>query len=74
MERCREVEGSWENGGRRVKAVRFDEYGGVDVLRVVDVPTPTPGPGWVVIAPVAPKTARHETAIRTTPSITRQPM
>src|SRR5215472_16370329 len=49
MERCREVEGSWENGGRRVKAVRFDEYGGVDVLKVVDVPTPAPGPGQVLV-------------------------
>jgi NADPH:quinone reductase-like Zn-dependent oxidoreductase len=32
-----------------VKAVRFDEYGGVDVLRVVDVPTPAPGPGEVLV-------------------------
>src|SRR2546422_8361919 len=32
------------------------------------------GPGSLVIAPVAPKTARHETAIRSTPSMTRQPM
>jgi NADPH:quinone reductase-like Zn-dependent oxidoreductase len=32
-----------------VKAVRFDEYGGVDVLKVVDVPTPAPGPGQVLV-------------------------
>ena len=32
-----------------MKAVRFDEYGGVDVLKVVDVPAPTPGPGQVLV-------------------------
>src|SRR5262249_34717602 len=30
-----------------------------------------PAPRVLVIAPVAPKTARHETAIRSTPSATR---
>jgi len=30
------------------KAVRFDEYGGVDVLNVVEVPRPEPGPGEVL--------------------------
>src|SRR5690242_18838185 len=38
-----------EDGGRRMKAVRFDEYGGVDVLKVVDVPAPAPGPGQVLV-------------------------
>jgi NADPH:quinone reductase-like Zn-dependent oxidoreductase len=32
-----------------VKAVRFDVYGGVDVLKVVDVPRPVPGPGQVLV-------------------------
>ena len=32
-----------------MKAVRFDEYGGPDVLKVADVPTPVPGPGEVLI-------------------------
>ena len=32
-----------------MKAVRFDEYGGVDVLNVVDVPQPVPGPGQVLV-------------------------
>jgi NADPH:quinone reductase-like Zn-dependent oxidoreductase len=32
-----------------VKAVRFDEYGGVDVLKVVDVPRPVPGAGQVLV-------------------------
>jgi NADPH:quinone reductase-like Zn-dependent oxidoreductase len=31
------------------KAVRYDNYGGVDVLNVVDVPRPVPGPGQVVV-------------------------
>ena len=31
------------------KAVRFEEYGGVDVLKVVDVPRPLPGPGQVLV-------------------------
>ena len=31
------------------KAVRFDEYGGVDVLQVRDVPRPVPGPGQVLV-------------------------
>jgi NADPH:quinone reductase-like Zn-dependent oxidoreductase len=32
-----------------VKAVRFDAYGGIDVLKVVDVPRPAPGPGQVLV-------------------------
>jgi NADPH:quinone reductase-like Zn-dependent oxidoreductase len=32
-----------------VKAVRFDEYGGVDVLTVAEVPRPVPGPGQVLV-------------------------
>jgi NADPH:quinone reductase-like Zn-dependent oxidoreductase len=32
-----------------VRAVRFDEYGPVDVLQVVDVPRPIPGPGQVLV-------------------------
>jgi len=32
-----------------MKAVRFDRYGGVDVLNVVDVPTPVPGPGQILV-------------------------
>jgi NADPH:quinone reductase-like Zn-dependent oxidoreductase len=31
------------------KAVRFERYGDVDVLDVVDVPRPVPGPGQVVV-------------------------
>ena len=32
-----------------MKAVRFDEYGDVDVLKVVDVPRLAPGPGQVLV-------------------------
>src|ERR1700749_5319896 len=31
------------------KAVRFDEYGGIDVLKVVEVPQPEPGLGQVLV-------------------------
>lgn len=31
------------------RAVRFDEYGGVDVLQVVEVEPPVPGPGQVLV-------------------------
>jgi NADPH:quinone reductase-like Zn-dependent oxidoreductase len=31
------------------KAVRFGEYGGVEVLNVVEVPMPEPGPGQVLV-------------------------
>jgi NADPH:quinone reductase-like Zn-dependent oxidoreductase len=32
-----------------VKAVRFDRYGGSDVLYIADVPTPVPGEGQVLV-------------------------
>jgi NADPH:quinone reductase-like Zn-dependent oxidoreductase len=31
------------------RAVRFDRYGGIDVLDVVDVPPPVPGPGQLLV-------------------------
>jgi NADPH:quinone reductase-like Zn-dependent oxidoreductase len=31
------------------KAVRFDQYGGIEVLKVVEVPQPEPGPGQVLV-------------------------
>ena len=31
------------------RAVRFDRYGGPEVLYVADVPTPEPGPGEVLV-------------------------
>jgi len=32
-----------------MKAVRFDKYGGLDVLKVDDVPVPEPGPGEALV-------------------------
>ena len=32
-----------------MRAVRFEQYGGVDVLNVVDVPDPVPGEGQVLV-------------------------
>ena len=33
-----------------MRAVRFDEYGGVDVLEVRDVEDPVAGPGQILVA------------------------
>jgi NADPH:quinone reductase-like Zn-dependent oxidoreductase len=45
-------------------AVRFDEYGDVDVLNVVDVPRPVPGPGQVVVKVMAAGINPGEASIR----------
>jgi NADPH:quinone reductase-like Zn-dependent oxidoreductase len=47
-----------------VKAVRFDEYGGVDVLKVVDVPRPVPGAGQVLVQVKAAGINPGETKVR----------
>ena len=46
------------------KAVRFDEYGGVDVLQVVEVPRPVPGAGQVLVEVKAAAINPGEAAIR----------
>ncbi|GAB22579.1 putative oxidoreductase [Gordonia polyisoprenivorans NBRC 16320 = JCM 10675] len=46
------------------KAVRFDTYGGVDVLYVAEVPTPTPGAGQVLVNVRAAGINPGEVAIR----------
>ena len=46
------------------KAVRFEEYGGVDVLKVVDVPRPEPGPGQVLVQVKAASINPGEAKIR----------
>src|SRR3984885_10997306 len=47
-----------------MKAVRFDEYGPVEVLDVRDVPVPAPGPGQVLIRVKAAGINPGETKIR----------
>ena len=46
------------------RAVRFNEYGDVEVLEVVDVPRPTPGSGQVLVAVKAAGINPLETSIR----------
>jgi NADPH:quinone reductase-like Zn-dependent oxidoreductase len=46
------------------RAVRFDHYGGVDVLRVDDVPRPVPGAGQVLVQVKAAGTNPGEGKIR----------
>ena len=46
------------------QAVRFDHYGGVDVLEVVEVEAPTPGEGQVVVRVEAAGINPGEAAIR----------
>ncbi|MFI5782175.1 NADP-dependent oxidoreductase [Nocardia sp. NPDC051570] len=46
------------------QAVRFDRYGDIDVLEVVEVPDPVPGPGEVVVAVVAAGINPGEAKIR----------
>lgn len=48
-----------------MQAVRFNEYGDVDVLRVVEVPRPVPGPGQVLVEVKAAAINPGEAAIRT---------
>lgn len=47
-----------------MKAVRFDEYGGVDVLEVREVEDPVAGPGRVLVAVKAAGINPGEIAIR----------
>src|ERR1700742_931272 len=46
------------------RAVRFDHYGGIDVLQVVDVPDPVPGPGEVLVRVKATSINPGEAKIR----------
>jgi NADPH:quinone reductase len=50
--------------GSGARAVRFDEYGGTDVLYVADVPMPTPEAGEVVVAVRAAGINPGEASIR----------
>jgi NADPH:quinone reductase-like Zn-dependent oxidoreductase len=44
------VGGSGANENPAMRAVQFDEYGGIEVLAVRDLPSPEPGPGQVLVA------------------------
>jgi NADPH:quinone reductase-like Zn-dependent oxidoreductase len=46
------------------KAVRFDHYGNVDVLKVVEVEKPSPSPGQILVRVVTAGTNPGEIAIR----------
>jgi NADPH:quinone reductase-like Zn-dependent oxidoreductase len=46
------------------QAVRFEEYGGIDVLQVVEVPRPVPGEGQVLVEVRAAAINPGEAAIR----------
>src|SRR6201992_3279962 len=50
--------------GASTRAVRFDRYGGPDVLYVADVPTPQPGPGEGLVEVRAAAINHGEAAIR----------
>src|ERR1700761_5141587 len=50
--------------GASTRAVRFDRYGGPDVLYVADVPTPQPGSGQVLVEVRAAAINPGEAAIR----------
>src|SRR5579875_1363752 len=47
-----------------MRAVRFDHYGDVEILQVVDVPRPTPGPGEVLVRVMATGINPGEASIR----------
>src|SRR6202044_2054341 len=47
-----------------MKAVRFDRYGGIEVLQVVEVPTPEPSRGEVLVTVKAASINPGETKIR----------
>jgi NADPH:quinone reductase-like Zn-dependent oxidoreductase len=51
--------------GAGMKAVRFEEYGGLDVLKVIEVPTPEPGPGQLLVQVKAAGVNPGEAKIRT---------
>src|SRR5579884_2177735 len=47
-----------------MRAVRFESYGDIDVLNVVEVPDPVPGPGEVLVRVEAAGISPGETMIR----------
>ena len=56
------------------RAVKFDRYGGIDVLRIVEVDRPVPGPEQVIIRMKAAGINPGEAAIREGPSPSSGPL
>src|SRR4029079_17121450 len=50
--------------GAGMRAVQYDEYGGIDVLHVGDVPVPQPGPGEGLVEVKAAGTNPGEAYVR----------
>src|SRR6202020_959777 len=61
---CRSPERERDGASVMSRAVRFDQYGGIDVLQVVDVPDPVPGPGEVLVRVKAASINPGEAKIR----------
>ena len=55
------------------RAVKFDRYGGIDVMRVVEVARPVPGPKQVLIRMKAAGINFGEAAIREGPDRIQHP-
>ena len=47
-----------------MRAIRFDEYGDYDVLRLVDVPEPDPAPGEIVVKMAAASVNPFDNTVR----------
>ncbi len=47
-----------------MRAIRFDEYGDYDVLRLVDVPEPDPAPGEIVVKVAAAAVNPFDNTVR----------
>jgi NADPH:quinone reductase-like Zn-dependent oxidoreductase len=56
-----------------MRAVQYDEYGGIDVLRVADVPEPVPGPDEVLVKVAAAGINPGEAYVREGRYATRWP-
>src|ERR1700691_1124292 len=63
--RCPPADSASQRREIMVKAVRYDQFGGIDVLRVDEVEPPVPGDGQVLVRVKAAGINPSEAAIRT---------
>src|SRR6266550_1861005 len=63
--RCPPTDSASQGREIMVKAVRYDEFGGIDVLRVDEVERPVPGDGQVLVRVKAAGINPSEAVIRT---------